>query len=79
MSITNPANQDPFSGEAGSHPVGTGAGAGSGALAGAALGTLGGPIGVVAGAVLGAIAGAGAYRMGAGLAGERILVCGVGD
>ena len=64
MSSSNPTNQDPFSGEAGSHPVGTGAGAGSGAIAGAAIGALGGPIGAVAGAVLGAIAG--------GLAGKEI-------
>jgi hypothetical protein len=50
-------NQDPFTGEPGSHPVGSGLGAVSGAAAGAAVGAAAGPIGSATGAVIGAIAG----------------------
>ncbi len=51
-------NEDPLSGEAGAHPVGTGLGAAlGGAAAGAAAGAIGGPVGAVAGAVLGGVAG----------------------
>ena len=60
------ANQDPITGEPGSHPVGTGvgavaggaAGAAAGAATGAAVGTAGaGPIGTGIGAAVGAIVG----------------------
>ena len=52
------ANLDPISGEAGSHPVGTGVGAAAGGLAaGAALGAVGGPVGAAVGAIAGAVAG----------------------
>jgi uncharacterized protein (TIGR02271 family) len=60
------ANRDPISGEAGSHPVGTGigavaggaGGAAAGAAAGAAMGTAGaGPIGTGIGAAVGAVVG----------------------
>ena len=60
------SNRDPISGEAGSHPVGTGvgavaggaAGAAAGAATGAAVGTAGaGPIGTGIGAAVGAIVG----------------------
>jgi hypothetical protein len=51
------ANRDPITGEAGSHPVGTGIGAVGGAVAGAAIGAVGGPIGAAVGGVIGAIAG----------------------
>ena len=57
----NPAsrNEDPLSGEAGAHPVGTGLGAAlGGAAAGAAAGTVAGPLGTIAGTVIGGIAGA---------------------
>jgi phage tail tape-measure protein len=58
-------NEDPVTGEHGSHPVGTGIGtAAGGAAAGAAAGLAGGPIGAVAGAIVGGIAG--------GLAGKAI-------
>ena len=51
-------NQDPISGESGSHPVGTGIGAAlGGAGAGAAAGMVAGPAGAVVGAMAGAIAG----------------------
>lgn len=51
-------NEDPITGEHGSHPVGTGLGAAAGgAVAGAAAGALGGPVGVVVGAAVGAVAG----------------------
>jgi hypothetical protein len=51
-------NPDPITGEAGSHPVGTGVGAAAGGLAaGAALGAAAGPVGAAAGAVAGAVAG----------------------
>lgn len=52
------ANRDPISGEAGSHPVGTGLGtAMGGAAAGMAAGAVGGPVGAAIGAVAGGIAG----------------------
>ena len=51
-------NQDPISGEPGSHPVGTGIGAALGG-AGAAAGIVAGPAGAVVGAMAGAIAGGG--------------------
>jgi uncharacterized protein (TIGR02271 family) len=51
-------NEDPITGEPGSHPVGTGIGAAGGGAAGAAIGTaVGGPIGTAVGAVIGAVAG----------------------
>ncbi len=58
-------NEDPLTGEAGSHPVATGAGAViGGAAAGAAAGMLGGPVGTAVGAIIGGVAG--------GLAGKAI-------
>lgn len=51
-------NLDPLTGEAGAHPLGTGAGAASGGVAGAAVGmVVGGPIGSAIGLAVGAIAG----------------------
>ncbi len=58
-------NEDPLSGEAGAHPVGTGLGAAAGgAAAGAAAGAVAGPIGAVVGTAVGAIVG--------GLAGKAV-------
>lgn len=58
-------NEDPLSGAAGAHPVGTGVGATlGGAAAGAAAGAAGGPVGAAAGTIIGAIAG--------GLAGKGV-------
>jgi len=58
-------NEDPISGEAGAHPVGSGLGAAiGGATTGAVAGAVAGPIGTVAGAIVGGIAG--------GLAGKAI-------
>jgi hypothetical protein len=58
-------NEDPITGEPGSHPIGTGVGtAVGGAAAGMAAGAAAGPVGVVAGAVVGGIAG--------GLAGHAV-------
>lgn len=58
-------NEDPISGEAGAHPVGTGMGAAiGGAATGAVAGAFAGPVGTAAGAVVGAIAG--------GLAGKSV-------
>ncbi len=58
-------NEDPISGEAGAHPVGTGVGAAlGGAATGAAAGALGGPVGAAVGTIVGAIAG--------GLAGKGV-------
>jgi uncharacterized protein YcfJ len=55
---TRDRNEDPITGEPGSHPVGTGIGAAGGGAAGAAIGTaVGGPIGTAVGAVIGAVAG----------------------
>ena len=51
-------NADPFTGEAGSHPVGTGLGASAGALTGATVGTMvAGPLGTLVGGVFGAVTG----------------------
>jgi hypothetical protein len=53
------SNEDPITGEPGSHPIGTGAGAIlGGALTGAAAGTVAGPIGTVVGTIAGGVAGA---------------------
>lgn len=58
-------NEDPLSGEAGAHPVGTGVGAAlGGAATGAVAGVVGGPIGAAVGAVIGGLAG--------GLAGKGV-------
>ena len=58
-------NEDPLTGESGSHPVAAGAGAAlGGAAAGAAAGMLGGPVGTAVGAIVGGVAG--------GLAGKAI-------
>lgn len=52
-------NEDPLSGEAGAHPIGTGLGAAAGgAAAGAAIGSVAGPVGTILGTVAGGIAGA---------------------
>ncbi|MBC7979039.1 MAG: hypothetical protein H7Y36_00580, partial [Armatimonadetes bacterium] len=51
-------NEDPITGEPGSHPVGVGVGTAGGAAAGAALGAIGGPVGAIVGAVAGGVAGA---------------------
>lgn len=51
-------NEDPLSGEAGAHPVGTGVGAAlGGAATGAIAGTVAGPVGAVIGAAVGAVVG----------------------
>ncbi len=51
-------NEDPITGEAGAHPVGTGVGAAlGGAAAGAAAGAVAGPVGTIAGAIVGGVAG----------------------
>lgn len=51
-------NEDPVTGEPGSHPVGAGLGAAvGGAAAGAVAGAVGGPVGAVVGAVVGGVAG----------------------
>jgi uncharacterized protein YcfJ len=50
-------NADPITGEAGSHPVGTGIGAAGGAATGAAIGAVGGPLGSLIGGAVGAIVG----------------------
>ncbi len=57
MIDNNPRNEDPISGEAGAHPVGTGVGAAGGAVAGATVGSVAGPIGTAIGAVVGAVVG----------------------
>jgi len=58
-------NEDPISGEAGAHPVGTGVGTAlGGAAAGAAAGMVAGPVGALAGAIVGGVAG--------GLAGKAV-------
>ena len=66
---TNPKpktrNEDPITGEPGSHPVGSGVGAALGAAAiGAAAGTAVGPLGTIIGAIAGGIGG--------GLAGKAV-------
>lgn len=61
MNTTDPTpdrNEDPITGEPGSHPVGVGVGTAGGAAAGAAIGAVGGPVGAVVGAVVGGVAGA---------------------
>ncbi len=58
------ANRDPLSGEAGSHPIGTGIGAASAGATGAAIGAVAGPLGAVIGGAIGAVAG--------GLAGKGV-------
>ncbi|QYR53268.1 glycine zipper domain-containing protein [Lysobacter soyae] len=50
-------NRDPITGEAGSHPVGTGVGALGGAAAGAVVGSIFGPIGTLIGGAIGAAGG----------------------
>jgi hypothetical protein len=51
-------NEDPITGEPGSHPLGAGLGAAAGgAAAGAAAGAVAGPVGTVAGTIIGGIAG----------------------
>jgi hypothetical protein len=51
-------NEDPLTGEPGSHPLGTGVGAAlGGVVAGATAGAVAGPAGVVVGAAVGAVAG----------------------
>jgi len=58
-------NEDPLSGEAGAHPVGTGVGAAvGGAATGAVAGAVAGPVGTVVGAIVGGVAG--------GLAGKAV-------
>ena len=58
-------NEDPLSGQAGAHPVGTGVGAAlGGAATGAVAGAVAGPIGAAVGAAVGAVAG--------GLAGKGV-------
>jgi hypothetical protein len=55
-------NEDPITGEPGSHPVGVGVG--TAAATGAAVGAAGGPVGAVIGTVIGGIAGAAAGKAG---------------
>ncbi|QJE95217.1 glycine zipper domain-containing protein [Luteolibacter luteus] len=55
-------NEDPITGEPGSHPVGVGAGTTAGAAAGGAIGSVAGPVGAAVGAVVGGIAGAAAGK-----------------
>src|SRR5687768_10001539 len=51
-------NEDPITGEAGSHPVGTALGTALGGVAtGAAAGMVAGPIGTVVGGIIGGVAG----------------------
>jgi len=58
-----PANTDPISGAAGSHPIETGVGTAlGGAATGFAMGVAAGPVGAVAGAIIGGVAGAFAGR-----------------
>ena len=57
MVDNNPRNEDPISGEAGAHPIGTGVGAAGGAVAGATVGSVVGPVGTLVGAVVGAVVG----------------------
>jgi len=55
-------NEDPITGEPGSHPVGVGVGTAGGVVTGAAVGAIGGPVGSLIGAVVGGIAGAAAGK-----------------
>jgi hypothetical protein len=58
-SVREARNEDPISGEPGSHPVGTGLGAAAGgAAAGAAAGSVAGPVGTILGTIAGGVAGA---------------------
>jgi hypothetical protein len=50
-------NEDPITGEPGSHPVGTGVGAAAGAAALGAVGAIAGPVGAAVGVTVGAILG----------------------
>lgn len=61
-------NRDPITGEAGSHPIGTGLGSAGGAAVGAGIGAVLGPIGALVGGAIGAIAGGAAGHA----AGERV-------
>lgn len=54
---SNPANRDPITGEAGSHPIGTTLGAAAAGTAGAIVGSIAGPVGIVVGSALGVAAG----------------------
>lgn len=56
-SAESSANPDPLTGEAGMHPVGTGAGALAGGAALAAAGSFAGPAGAAVGLVVGAVVG----------------------
>lgn len=57
-SVERDRNEDPISGEPGSHPVGVAGGGIGGAAAGAAVGgALGGPVGAVIGGAIGTVAG----------------------
>lgn len=58
-------NEDPITGEPGSHPLGVGVGTTAGAAAGAGIGAVGGPVGAAVGAVVGGVAGALAGKAGA--------------
>jgi hypothetical protein len=58
-------NEDPITGEPGSHPVGVGVGTTGGAATGAAIGAAAGPVGAVIGAVVGGLVGAAAGKAGA--------------
>jgi hypothetical protein len=55
-------NEDPITGEPGSHPVGVGVGTAGGAAAGGAVGAVGGPVGAAVGAVVGGLVGAAAGK-----------------
>jgi phage tail tape-measure protein len=57
-------NEDPITGEPGSHPVGVGVGTAAGAAAGGAIGAIGGPVGAAVGAIVGGVAGAAAGKAG---------------
>lgn len=57
-------NEDPITGEPGSHPVGVGVGTAAGAATGGAVGAAGGPVGAAIGAVVSGIAGAIAGKAG---------------
>ncbi|MCW1886024.1 hypothetical protein OKA04_14900 [Luteolibacter flavescens] len=56
--IRDARNEDPITGEPGSHPVAVGVGTAAGAAAGGAVGAIAGPVGAAVGAVVGGIAGA---------------------
>ncbi|NJO40224.1 MAG: glycine zipper family protein [Cyanobacteria bacterium CRU_2_1] len=50
-------NRDPFTGETGAHPVGTGIGAAAAGALGTAIGAVAGPVGAVVGATIGSVIG----------------------